>query len=82
MSEWSTEDLRKWKDDPAGRPFWEALQQRFADGISYMRRAVEKGDLHEATKHATQVAAAEEILQLVDVLIDEKVQESKDREAK
>lgn len=68
----STEDLRRWENDDKGKPFWDALRKRFSDGISNMRREVRKGDLKEAVYHAAQVDAAEEILQLVDGLIDEK----------
>ena len=68
----STEDLRDWRKDTKGKPFWDAVQQRFADGVSGMRMEVRKGNLNEATYHAAQVDAAEEILQLVDALIQEK----------
>ena len=47
-----------------------------------MRLEVRKGNLNEAIYHAAQVDAAEEILQLVDALIEEKVQDAKDQEAK
>lgn len=78
MSEpFSTDDLRRWRDDPKGKAFWEAVSERFAHGVSGMRAEVRKGNLHEATKHGAQVDAAEEILQLVDVLIQEQVEESK-----
>ena len=71
----STEDLRHWQNDEKGKPFWDALRKRFSDGISNMRREVRKGDMKEAVYHAAQVDAAEEILQLVDALIDEKKSE-------
>ena len=81
MSEpFSTDDLRAWRNDPKGKPFWDAVQDRFANGVSMMRAEVRKGNLHEATKHGTQVDAAEDILQLVDGLVAEQVAEAKDRE--
>lgn len=78
--EFSIEDLRRWRQDPKGAPFWKAVEDRYAAGVHGMRQETRKGNLNEATYHAAQVDAAEEILQLVDVLIQEKVEEAKDKE--
>ena len=81
-SDWSTDDLRQWHRDAKGKAFWDAIRERFADGVSGMRREVRKGNMNEAIYHAAQVDASEEILQLCDALIDEKVQNVKDQEVK
>ena len=81
-TEFSSDDLRQWQRDPKGKAFWDAIQDRFSAGVSGMRLEVRKGNLNESIYHAAQVDAAEEILQLVDALIEEKVQDVKDQEAK
>jgi hypothetical protein len=67
----SPDDLKEWRKDPKGEVFWEAVKENFSRAISNLRNAVRTGDFHKAAYDASQADAAEEMLQLHEVLIKE-----------
>ena len=71
MEKFSTDDLKDWRKDPKGEPFWEAVKDNFARAISNLRNSVRNGDYNKAAYDASQADAAEEMLQLHEVLIKE-----------
>ena len=78
-AEFSPEDLREWRKDPNGAPFWKAVNELFAAGITNLRRAAAKGDAVESARHASHVETLEEILGLTDLIIAESLDDGSPR---
>lgn len=72
LTEFSPEALRDWQRDPRGAYFWTELHELFAKGISEMRAASQKGDAVQTAYIAGKTDVVEEVLQLVDLIIDQK----------
>jgi hypothetical protein len=76
LTEFSPEALRDWQRDPRGAYFWTELHELFAKGIAEMRVTGRKGDAIQTAYVSGKTDVVEEVLQLVDLIIQEK-QEAK-----
>jgi hypothetical protein len=73
--EFSPESLREWERDKRGEPFFEELRRLFAKGIAEVREASRKGDAVQTAYYTGKTDVVEEVLQLVDIIIQEKQEE-------
>lgn len=78
--DFSPEDLRAWQRDPRGAVFWEELREKFSEGVSKLRATARAGDSASGAYTSGQLDTIEEVLQIPDILIQEQVQEAKDRD--
>lgn len=70
--EFSPEALRDWQRDSRGSFFWTELHELFARGISEMRAAAKEGNVVNTAYVAGKTDVVEEVLQLVDLIIQER----------
>jgi|GEM_PF-4108512 len=73
--EFSAEDLREWRNDPKGRPFWDEIVGLKQYHVSLERAYVREGKLTEANFAEGYAYAMEEMMTLVDKIIDENKRE-------
>ena len=68
-----------WQKDPNGTEFWQEIREMFAKRASALRNAVREGNVHQAAIHSSAMDVLEEVLQLPDVLIQERALAEKDK---
>ena len=72
------EELKAWRDDPRGGPFWETLQDMARDGIVDIRGRARTGDAVKLAYFAGHVDTVEEINGLVGLIIENHAQEARE----
>ncbi len=77
-SEFSPEDLREWETDQRGKRFWQELRSMAAVRMSGIRQSIFKGEHNQAAILAGELNMAEEILQLIDIIIEEEKEEQEE----
>ena len=73
--EFDAEDLRKWEADPRGAVFWQQIRRMANMRMEGIRSALLNNQVHQAQILSGELNMAEEILQLVDIIIQEENEE-------
>lgn len=75
--EFDADNLRDWQRDDRGVAFWAKLKLLFSVGVSETRSAARNGNPVDSAYRAGKTDVIEEVLQLVDLMIQEKKEAQK-----